>query len=128
MTSAPLRAAATAADTPAEPPPITKTSVSALTGVERGSSSMKRLFSIMFCRQRIFSDLPHTTEPGNRRLKKPSPILPVSVSPIPAFSPHLFQQPQQRLLATLLTVPHGALFNHRVGHRWEFAFFGADLT
>src|SRR5206468_8541695 len=46
---APLRAAATAADTPADPPPITNTWVSALTGVERGSSSMKHRLLDLAC-------------------------------------------------------------------------------
>src|SRR5712692_239723 len=128
MTSAPLRAAATAADTPAEPPPTTKTSVSALTGVERGSSSMKR------CPLCIMpSPQPSPARGRGSDKQHARPFLGsfslwerarVRVVPLP----HLFQQPQQRLLPALLPVPHGALFNHGMGHGWEFAFLGADIT
>src|SRR5437762_14128458 len=76
ITSAPLRAAATAADTPADPPPITNTWVSALTGVERGGSSMKRRALAIVHRKHSAVSLMRR-EPEKRREEKfpDSPIL-----------------------------------------------------
>src|SRR5689334_6455418 len=106
MTSAPFRAAATAADTPAEPPPITNTSVSALTGVERGFSSMKRCIWLTHFIRSI----------ARARTRKPQAL------------PHLPYQPEQRLFRALLFVPHGALFDHRLHDGGQFFLLRSYIT
>src|SRR5207247_373970 len=132
ITSAPLRAAATAADTPADPPPITNTWVSALTGVERGSSSMKRrALAIVNRKHSAVSLMRRELEKRGTGETERREIPRFPDSPFPRFLlplPHLLEQPQQRLFRSLLPVPHGALLDHRMGHGWEFVLLGANVT
>src|SRR5262249_9348586 len=44
------------------------------------------------------------------------------------FSPHLSQQPQQCFFSTLLPMPHGAFFDHRMCHCWKFILFRPNIS